>query len=165
MVKTNMEAAAVSEEVKSEKDTPVSQVHAVMEGITDALYGEFKDSCGIYKEGAAENVKSPAFFVQCEKPAVEKQLGSRIKMNLLFAVKYFPGSAEPKQEINDVFCRLAGCLGLIAVDKKMVRGVVECREIVNDTLDATAEYTLFLTKKEEQICMEELQMKQEVENG
>lgn len=140
-------------------------INAVMAGITDALYGEFGNSYEIYKEASMQDMKEPAFFVQSATPEIKKQLTDRWKAELLFTIQYFPESAEPKQEMNDIFCRLAMCLDLIRVDGRMVRGVVECRDTSKDVLTATAEYALYLTRTHAQIYMEQLEMRQEVKDG
>ena len=46
--------------------------------------------------------------------------------------------------MNTVYERLSECLDLIEVEGKMVRGTIECKDISDDVMSATAEYTLFL---------------------
>lgn len=140
-------------------------INEVMAGITDALNEEFGDNFEIYKEASMQDMEEPAFFVRCLTPESRRQLGERRKMDLLFAIQYFPESQSPKQEINEVFERLAICLDLISVDDKKVRGVVECKNISEDVLTATVQYTLFVSRRETGDSMEDYEMKGEVKNG
>lgn len=140
-------------------------INEVITGITNALYEEFGDAYEIHKEASMQNMEEPAFFVRCVTPGIEKQLGNRRKADLLFAIQYFPEPKAPKTEINNVFERLTLCLDLIDVDSKKVRGIVECKDISEGVLTATAEYSLFLNMIQQEESMESFDMKGEVNNG
>ena len=119
-------------------------INEVLKGITDALYAAFGDNYEIHTEASMQDMEEPAFFVRCINPDVPRGLTGRRKATLLFIVQYFPESDEPKKEINTVYERLSECLDLIEVEGKMVRGTIECKDISDDVMSATAEYTLFL---------------------
>ena len=104
-------------------------------------------------------------FVRCINPDVPRGLTGRRKATLLFIVQYFPESDEPKKEINTVYERLSECLDLIEVEGKMVRGTIECKDISDDVMSATAEYTLFLGQSQKDAYMEECEVKGEVNSG
>lgn len=140
-------------------------INEVMTGITDAINEEFGDNIEIYKESSMQDMEEPAFFVRCITPDIMKQLGDRRKMDLLFVIQYFPESVKPKQEINEVFERLSIRLDLITVDGKRVRGTVECKDISDNVLTATAQYTLFLNRREPENCMEDYEMKGEIKDA
>ena len=112
-----------------------------------------------------QDIEEPAFFVRCINPDVPRGLTGRRKATLLFIVQYFPESDEPKKEINTVYERLSECLDLIEVEGKMVRGTIECKDISDDVMSATAEYTLFLGQSQKDAYMEECEVKGEVNSG
>lgn len=141
-------------------------INDVLTGITDALYEEFGDEYEIHKEASKQDMEEPAFFVRCATPDLEKQLGNRRNADVLFIIQYFPKSKEiPKQEINDVYERLSSCLELIEANGKKVRGAVKCKDISSDVLTLTAEYKLFLSRREQTDCMESYDMKGDVSDG
>lgn len=140
-------------------------INEVMDGITDAIYKTFGDKYEIYKEACGQGMEEPAFFVRCIHPGIEKQLGTRRKMNVMYSIQYFPESAEPRQEIDTVFERLYDCLELITVAGQKAHGVVECADISNGVLTVTAEYTYFLNMKEECEQMEDFEMKGALKDG
>lgn len=139
-------------------------INQMIAGISDALYEEFGDGYEIYKEASMQDIEEPAFFVRCLTPNIKNQTDIRRKVNVLFAIQYFPESEKPHQEMNEVYERLSDCLELISVEGKNVRGEVECRDM-SDTLTATAEYKLFICEKQELPYMEELNTNQEVKHG
>lgn len=140
-------------------------INEVRKGITDAIYAAFGDNYDIHTEASMQDMTEPAFFVRCISPSLPTQITGRRKATLLFVIQYFAESAEPKQEMNDVFEKLNKCLGLIKADGKLVRGEVECKDISDGVLTANAEYTLFLTRQEAEAYMEEYEMKGEVTDG
>ena len=140
-------------------------INEVLKGITDALYAAFGDNYDIHTEASMQDMAEPAFFVRCISPSLPTQITGRRKVTLLFVIQYFAESAEPKQEMNDVFEKLTECLELIEADGKLVRGEVECKDISDGVLTANAEYTLFLTRQEAEAYMEEYEMKGEVTDG
>ena len=135
-------------------------INEVLKGITDALYAAFGDDYEIHTEASMQDMEEPAFFVRCINPDVPRGLTGRRKATLLFIVQYFPESDEPKKEINTVYERLSECLDLIEVEGKMVRGTIECKDISDDVMSATAEYTLFLGQSQKDAYMEECEVKQ-----
>ncbi len=140
-------------------------INEVRKGITDAIYAAFGDDYDIHTEASMQDMTEPAFFVRCISPSLPTQITGRRKATLLFVIQYFAESAEPKQEMNDVFEKLNECLELIETDGKLVRGEVECKDISDGVLTANAEYTLFLTRQEAEAYMEEYEMKGEVTDG
>lgn len=140
-------------------------INEVRKGITDAIYAAFGDNYDIHTEASMQDMAEPAFFVRCISPSLPTQITGRRKVTLLFVIQYFAESAEPKQEMNDVFEKLTECLELIEADGKLVRGEVECKDISDGVLTANAEYTLFLTRQEAEAYMEEYEMKGEVTDG
>lgn len=140
-------------------------INEVRKGITDAIYAAFGDDYDIHTEASMQDMTEPAFFVRCISPSLPAQITGRRKATLLFVIQYFAESAEPKQEMNDVFEKLTECLELIETDGKLVRGEVECKDISDGVLTANAEYTLFLTRQEAEAYMEEYEMKGEVTDG
>lgn len=140
-------------------------INEVRKGITDAIYAAFGDDYDIHTEASMQDMTEPAFFVRCISPSLPTQITGRRKATLLFIIQYFAESAEPKQEMNDVFEKLNECLELIEADGKLVRGEVECKDISDGVLTANAEYTLFLTRQEAEAYMEEYDMKGEVTDG
>ena len=134
-------------------------------GITDALYAAFGDNYEIHTEASMQDMAEPAFFVRCINPDMPRGLTGRRKATLLFIVQYFPESDEPKKEINTVYERLSECLDLIEVEGKMVRGTIECKDISDDVMSATAEYTLFLGQSQKDAYMEECEVKGEANSG
>lgn len=140
-------------------------INEVRKGITDAIYAAFGDDYDIHTEASMQDMTEPAFFVRCISPSLPTQITGRRKATLLFVIQYFAESAEPKQEMNDVFEKLNECLELIEADGKLVRGEVECKDISDGVLTANAEYTLFLTRQEAEVYMEEYEMKGEVTDG
>lgn len=140
-------------------------INEVRKGITDAIYAAFGDDYDIHTEASMQDMTEPAFFVRCISPSLPTQITGRRKATLLFVIQYFAESAEPKQEMNDVFEKLTECLELIEADGKLVRGEVECKDISDGVLTANAEYTLFLTRQEAEAYMEEYEMKGEVTDG
>jgi len=140
-------------------------INEVRKGITDAIYAAFGDDYDIHTEASMQDMTEPAFFVRCISPSLPTQITGRRKATLLFVIQYFAESAEPKQEMNDVFEKLNECLELIEADGKLVRGEVECKDISDGVLTANAEYTLFLTRQEAEAYMEEYEMKGEVTDG
>lgn len=140
-------------------------INEVRKGITDAIYAAFGDDYDIHTEASMQDMTEPAFFVRCISPSLPKQIAGRRKATLLFVIQYFAESAEPKQEMNDVFEKLTECLELIEADEKLVRGEVECKDISDGVLTANAEYTLFLTRQEAEAYMEEYEMKGEITDG
>lgn len=140
-------------------------INEVCKGITDAIYATFGDDYEIHTEASMQDMTEPAFFVRCISPSLPAQITGRRKVILLFVIQYFAESAKPKQEINDVFEKLNECLELIEVDGKWIRGEVEWKDISDGVLTANAEYTLFLTRQEEETYMEEYEMKGEVGDG
>ena len=140
-------------------------INEVLKGITDALYAAFGDKYEIHTEASMQDMEAPAFFVRCINPDVPRGLTGRRKATLLFIVQYFPESDEPKKEINTVYERLSECLDLIEVEGKMVRGTIECKDISDDVMSATAEYTLFLGQSQKDAYMEECEVKGEVNSG
>lgn len=140
-------------------------INEVRKGITDAIYAAFGDDYDIHTEASMQDMTEPAFFVRCISPSLPTQITGRRKATLLFIIQYFAESAEPKQEMNDVFEKLNECLELIEADGKLVRGEVECKDISDGVLTANAEYTLFLTRQEAEAYMEEYEMKGEVTDG
>lgn len=140
-------------------------INEVRKGITDAIYAAFGDDYDIHTEASMQDMTEPAFFVRCINPSLPTQITGRRKATLLFVIQYFAESAEPKQEMNDVFEKLTECLELIEADGKLVRGEVECKDISDGVLTANVEYTLFLTRQEAEAYMEEYEMKGEVTDG
>lgn len=140
-------------------------INEVLKGITDALYAAFGDNYEIHTEASMQDMEEPAFFVRCINPDVPRGLTGRRKATLLFIVQYFPEGDEPRKEINTVYERLSECLGLIEVEGKMVRGTIECKDISDDVMSATAEYTLFLGQSQKDAYMEECEVKGEVNSG
>ena len=47
----------------------------------------------------------------------------------------------------------------------MVRGTIECKDLSDDVMSATAEYTLFLGQSQKDAYMEECEVKGEVNSG
>lgn len=141
-------------------------INEVIKGITDALYEEFGEKYEIYTEASEQGMTAPAFFVRCVTPDFEKQLESRKKIDLLFAISYFAESTlAPRQELNDVYERLMRCLELIEAQGKKIRGSISWGDAADGILTVMAEYVFFANRQLERQEMQGYEMEGGIRNG
>lgn len=143
-------------------------INEIVNGISNALYGEFGQKYRIYKEKIEQGLKEPCFSVLCISTTIKKGLGNRYEKNNSFCIHYFSGSKNFRSECMEIFERMADCLEYITVSGDLVRGLnIRSEEITEDgIMHVFVDYNIPVIKVVEQTKMESITQKTEVkENG
>ncbi len=122
-------------------------LNKIIDGICEALHGEFGDGYEIYTEDVQQNLTEPCFIVVLVKPSTKQFLGKRYYRTNLFCIHYFPQSqTDAKAECIDVLERLMDCLEYITVDGDMTRGTGMNGEMDDGVLSFFVNYNMFVVK-------------------
>lgn len=146
-------------------------INDILNGIMSAIHGEFPDEkYTIYPEKIPQDLETPAFFVKCINPTVERFGGlyganTRRETSNTFVIQYFPEDSDTYMTFNDVFERLASALEFITVNGVLVIGTEPAVKNSDETLTVTIDYNVPLITKVDDQKFEELELKEGVTNG
>ena len=139
-------------------------INKILDGICEAISGEFGADYEIYTEEIKQGLKEPCFFVQCLNPGNDLFLGQRYERYNQFMVQYFPSTKEPNTECFHTLDVLFDCLELIEFDGDLIRGSKMQGEIVDGVLNFTVNYHFFTDRvNESEYFMDSYEANSEVE--
>jgi hypothetical protein len=132
-------------------------IQNIVDGIVAALLEAFP-GVRVYTEQIKQGLIEPCFIVRLVTPASERTLGERFKRTHLFSVQYIPASeTAARAECYGVQDTLFHALEYIAVSGDLVRGTGMRGEVINDVLNFTVNYNLYVVTPVEATPMEELE--------
>lgn len=146
-------------------------INDILNGIMAAIHEAFPDEkYTIYPEKIPQDLETPAFFVKCINPTVERFSGlyganTRRETSNTFVIQYFPEDSDTYMTFNDVFERLASALEFITVNGVLVIGTEPAVKNSDETLTVTIDYNVPLITKVDDQKFEELELKEGVTNG
>lgn len=118
-------------------------INKIMDGITNALFGEFGARFRVYTEDVTQGVSPPCFIVRCVLPTDERWLGNRRKLTNKFSVQYLPYSDEHRRECNAIRDRLTSALEYIEIPEGKIEGTRFSSEMTNGFLTVFVNYDCF----------------------
>lgn len=121
-------------------------INKIIDGICEALNGEFGDDYKIYTESVEQGLIEPCFFVQCLLPKKDLFFDKRYENINPFMVQYFPKSSESNYENLNALGKLFECLETITVDGDLTMGSKMSGEIVDGILNFKVNYDFFTRK-------------------
>ncbi len=125
-------------------------LNKIIDGVCEALSGEFGDGYEIYTEEIRQGLKGPCFSVRLISPSTAQFLGKRYYITNRFCVHYFPKSrTAANEECHDVVERLIDCLEYITIDGDLAVGTEMTSEIVDGVLSFFVNYDMFVIKRHE----------------
>ena len=86
-------------------------IREITDGILAGLYGEFGDEYTLYDQTVEQDLREPAFIVQCLTSSRELKLSRVYDKAIYFAVQYFPKAQNDVIECAAVSDRLYDALG------------------------------------------------------
>ncbi len=107
---------------------------AIIDGIAEAIYGEFGEEYPVYAEGVAQALETPCFSIMALDTKKELYLGCRYLCQNPMLVQYFPSGDSPIDECHKVRERLFACLAMIDVDSYAVRGTKMDAKLVDGVI-------------------------------
>ena len=146
-------------------------INDILNGIMAAIHEAFPDEkYTIYPDKIPQDLETPAFFVKCINPTVERVSGlyganTRHETSNTFVIQYFPEDSDTYMTFNDVFERLASALECITVDGVLVIGTAPAVKNSDETLTITIDYNVPLLTKVDDQKFEELELKEGVTDG
>lgn len=130
----------------------------VLDGITLALRAAYPDS-KIESNNVMQGLKCPAFIVQLVTASQTVRGSNRWKRLPRFDILYFPiGDNEDCYTVADNLCEILEVINLPGGDK--IRGTDMTFEVVDEVLHFLVSYNHFVYKDEDEIPMENLNIKQ-----
>lgn len=89
-------------------------VSAIVKALDTAFNAE-SDAYEIYNEEIKQDLREPAFFVQCINAAQERALNNRYNMTNQFVVQYFPSDQNYQAECAKVAEQLFDVLEYVLI--------------------------------------------------
>lgn len=132
-------------------------INYLINGIANKLNKIFANTT-IYIEKVPQNFLTPCFFIKCLTHSDDLRLFEGKKKITKFDIAYFPneGSLETEKEINDILAKLVDNMRVIEAEGHKIRGYEISTEKVDDVLHYFISYNLTLIKENENMNMEEL---------
>jgi hypothetical protein len=132
-------------------------IQDIIDGIIAALLEAFP-GVKVYPDQVKQDLNKPCFILRLVTPASTRTLGERFKRDHLFSVQYIPESkTAARTECYRVQDTLFGALEYIAVGGNLVRGTGMRGEPVDNVLNFTVSYNLYVVTPTEKTPMEELE--------
>lgn len=140
-------------------------INKLIEGISKKLYAVFGD-IKIYVEEVPQGFVTPCFYIRCLTHNDSLMLFDTKKKITKFDILYFPteNSLNEEYEINNVLAVLVDSLNIIEAEGHKVKGFNSTTEKVDGVLHFFVDYNITLIKTEEDIKMEILKERTDV-NG
>lgn len=142
-------------------------INAVIEAVSVALNSEFGDGYEIHMEEIWQGLQEPCFFISCINLTNRLFLGNRYSRTNQFCIQYFPESSRKQRECNDIAERMCQCLEYITVSgaDKPIRGTKMSYEVIDEVLNFFVNYDYFVSRKEQQEQMKQLERDTNVKGG
>ena len=141
-------------------------VSAIVKALDTAFNAE-SDAYEIYNEEIKQDLREPAFFVQCINAAQERALNNRYNMTNQFVVQYFPSDQNYQAECAKVAEQLFDVLEYVTCigDNKPIWGTGMKFEVVDGVLNFSVNYDLPIRRLTETSAMEKLESHVNVKEG
>ncbi len=132
-----------------------------------ALRSEFGDLCQIHSEGAGEGRVGPCFFIQVLESGLGLAQGGGCARINQFLIRYFPESEmEPNRECHETAERMFSCLEWITWEGgRQQRGTRMRYSMEEGRLNFFVNYDCILSRKKQEMPMEELISQMEIKGG
>lgn len=129
----------------------------LIDAIKAALEAEFGDTYEIHTMETEQDLKKPCFFIATERTEMKLFFGKKYLWKSLFCIRYFPQTAEKRQECHGIAERLMRCLEYVAAGGDLMRGSgMSCR-IESGILLFFVSYDSFVYRRDETAVMEDLE--------
>ncbi len=140
-------------------------INKLIEGISKKLYEVF-GNVKIYVDEIPQNFVTPSFFVKCLTHNDNLMLFDTKRKITKFDILYFPteNNLNKEYEVNNVLAVLVDSLNIIEADGHKVKGLNITTEKVDGVLHFFVDYNITLIKQGENIKMENLKERTDV-NG
>ena len=98
-------------------------INDLISGISNAIFDNFGENYEIHSEEITQGLKEPCFYIACVNPNHKRFLGERYYDGAPMCIQYFPKNSKKKnEECNAVAERLNGCLEVISLNDRLIRG-------------------------------------------
>ena len=140
-------------------------INKLIEGISKKLY-EVLGDIKIYVEEIPQNFVTPSFYIKCLTHSDNLMLFDTKKKITKFDILYFPAenNLNKEYEVNNVLAVLVDSLNIIEAEGHKVKGFNITTEKVDGVLHFFVDYNIALVKPGEDIKMENLKERTDV-NG
>ncbi len=128
----------------------------IIEAIAVKLAREFGDIT-VYSEKVEQGFKSPCFSINCESINNQLYRGKRYRTENNIDIHYYSGTADEREDNNDVMTRLFKCLEYIDIPGSVLRGENMKMEIQEDHCSFKVSYCCFYFTEEDYELMGEMQ--------
>lgn len=120
-------------------------IQSIINGIINALRTEYVEKTyRIYTESTEQGLIEPCFSVLCLDAQGEREISDRFKRYFPFMITYFPSSAEPIAECNEVCEMLLGLLNEIETDMGVVHATdMPKGQVIDGKLQFSIQYDVF----------------------
>lgn len=123
-------------------------IREITDGILAGLYEEFGDGYTLYDQTVEQDLREPAFFVQCLTSSRELKLSRVYDKSVSFAVQYFPKVQNNVIECAAVSERLYDALEDITVNGRIIHAQNMESTFSDGIVTFTATYTATILKEE-----------------
>lgn len=142
-------------------------INYLINGIANKLNEVFANIT-IYAEKVPQDFLTPCFFIKCLTHNDDLRLFEGKKKITKFDIAYFPnegeGSLATEKEINYILAKLVDNMRVIEAEGHKIKGYEISTEKVDDVLHYFVSYNLTLIKENENMNMEELSERTDI-NG
>ena len=124
-------------------------VNKIIDAICIALSNEFGTEYKIYTDNVEQGFLNPCFYVSSINSSRNHFISKKYKSKNTFEILYFPSDTnEISSEIFDITERLYECLEYINESGDLIKGKNMDSRTVDNVLNFTIDYDLFLIKKQ-----------------
>lgn len=123
-------------------------IREITDGILAGLYDEFGDGYTLYDQTVEQDLREPAFFVQCLTSSRELKLSRVYDKSVSFAIQYFPKVQNDVIECAAVSERLYDALEDITVNGRIIHAQDMESTFSDGIVTFTATYAVTILKEE-----------------
>ena len=124
-------------------------VNKIIDAICIALSNEFGAEYKIYTDNVEQGFSNPCFYVSSINSSRNHFISKKYKSKNSFEVLYFPSDTDDKSfEMFSIEERLYECLEYLDESGDLIRGKGMGSRVVDNVLNFTIDYDLFLVKKQ-----------------
>ena len=125
-------------------------ISEIIKGIIQALRTKFDENeYDIYTESVEQGLTAPCFLITCLNPTNELFFNNKYMRTNPFMIQYFPKTKDVNDECSNVIELLYDALEYIKVGDDLTRASKMGAETVDDVLNFSVNYDMFVYKKTE----------------